>query len=186
MDFVVGLPKTTKGYDAIWVVVDIITKSAHFIPICSTYSMERFAEIYTQEIVRLHGVPLKIVSDRDSRFLSIFWQRLQKALGTHLAFSTAYHPQSDGQSERTVQTLEDMLRACVLDFKDHWSKYRPLIEFSYNNSYHASIEMAPYEALYGRKCRSHVHWDEIGERRLLGPEMIREMTEAVSKNKRKN
>lgn len=117
MDFVVRLPKTTKGYDSIWVIVDRLTKSAHFIPVCSTYSMDRYAQLYVQEIVRLHGVPLSIVSDRDSKFLSLFWRSLHKALGTQLSFSTAYHPQTDGQSERTIQILEDMLRACVLDFQ---------------------------------------------------------------------
>ena len=179
MDFVTGLPKTTKSHDAIWVIVDRLTKSAHFLPICSTYSMDRYAQLYIQEIVRLHGVPLSIVSDRDSRFLSTFWRSLHKALGTQLSFSTAYHPQTDGQSERTIQTLEDMLRACVLDFQGQWSKFLPLVEFSYNNSYQTSIRMAPYEALYGRKCRSPIHWDEVGEKKLLGPDMIREMTEAV-------
>ncbi|KAI3463786.1 hypothetical protein Pfo_020449, partial [Paulownia fortunei] len=106
--------------------------------------------------------PLSIVSDRDSRFLSTFWRSLHKALGTQLSFSTAYHPQTDGQSERTIQTLEDMLRACVLDFQGQWSKFLPLVEFSYNNSYQTSIGMAPYEALYGKKCKSPIHWDEVG------------------------
>ena len=92
-------------------------------------------------------------------------------MGTNLAFSTAFHPQSDGQSERTIQTLEDMLRACVLDFQGSWNKYLPLVEFAYNNSYHSTIDMAPYEALYGRKCRSPIHWDEIGEKKFLGPEL---------------
>ena len=105
------------------------------------------------------------MSDRDPRFTSIFWGSLHKALGTKLAFSTAFHPQSDGQSERTIQTLEDMLRACVLDFQKSWVKYLPLIEFAYNNSYHATIGMAPYEALYGRKCRSPIYWDECN----IGP-----------------
>ena len=98
-----------------------------------------------------------------------------------LAFSTAFHPQTDGQSEITIQTLEDMLRACVLDFHRSWSKYLPLIEFAYNNSYQASIEIPPYEALYGRKCRSPIHWDEMGERKFLGPELIRETNEAAEK-----
>ena len=172
MDFVVGLPRTKEGYDAIWVIVDRLTKSAHFLPVHTTYTMDRYAEIYVKEIVRLHGVPLSIVSDRDSRFTSSFWKSLHKALGTRLAFSTAFHPQTDGQSERTIQTLEDMLRACVLDFQKTWSVYLALIEFAYNNSFHSSIGMAPYEALYGRKCRSPIHWDEMGERKFLGPELV--------------
>ncbi|XP_062088884.1 uncharacterized protein LOC133795448 [Humulus lupulus] len=116
MDFVVGLPKTSKQHDAIWVIVDRYTKSAHFLPVRMTYTMDQWAELYVQEIVRLHGVPVSIISDRDARFTSLFWESLQRALGTKLKFTTAYHPQSDGQFERTIQTLEDMLRACVLVF----------------------------------------------------------------------
>jgi hypothetical protein len=180
MDFVVGLPRAPSGQDAIWVVVDRLTKSAHFLPIKITDSLEKLAELYVREIVRLHGVPVSIVSDRDSRFTSKFWERLQGAMGTKLHFSTAYHPQSDGQSERTIQTLEDMLRLCVLDFKGNWIKYIPLVEFAYNNSFQATIGMAPYEALYGRKCRSPLYWDEVGERQLLGPEMIQDTKDKVA------
>ncbi|GJR07027.1 putative reverse transcriptase domain-containing protein [Tanacetum coccineum] len=105
-------------------------------------------------------------------FVSNFWRSLQKALGTSLDMSTAYHPQTDGQSERTIQTLEDMLRACVIDFGNGWVKHLPLVEFSYNNSYHASIKAAPFEALYGRKCRSPVCWAEVGQVQLTGPELV--------------
>jgi hypothetical protein len=101
-------------------------------------------------------------------------------MGTKLNFSTAFHPQTDGQSERTIQTLEDMLRACVLDFKGSWSQYIPLIEFAYNNSYQASIKMVPYKAFYGRRCRSPLYWDEVGERQLMGPELIQETAEKVT------
>ena len=119
MDFVVGLPRTRAGFDAIWVIVDRLTKSAHFLPVRTEFSLDRLAELYINEIVRLHGVPVTIVSDRDPRFTSRFWPKLQNALGATLHFSTAFHPQTDGQSERTIQTLEDMLRACVLDFKGY-------------------------------------------------------------------
>jgi hypothetical protein len=169
MDFVTSLPKTVTGLDAVWVVVDRLTKSTHFLPIKTTYDMSCLAKEYVSEIVRLDGVPVSIISDRDPRFTSRFWQSLQAAMRTKLNFSTAFHPQTDGQSERTIQTLEDMLRACVLDFKGSWSQYIPLIEFAYNNSYQASIKMAPYEALYGRRCRSPLYWDEVGERQLTGP-----------------
>jgi hypothetical protein len=125
-------------------------------------------------------VPVSIISDRDPRFTSRFWQSLQATMGTKLKFSTAFHPQTDGQSERTIQTLEDMLRVCVLDFKGSWSQYIPLIEFAYNNSYQASIKMAPYEALYGRRCRSPLYWDEVGERQLTGPELIQETAEKIT------
>ncbi|GJV64349.1 putative reverse transcriptase domain-containing protein [Tanacetum coccineum] len=118
--------------------------------------MEKLTRLYLKEIVCRHGVPVLIISDRDSHFTSRFWRSLQKALGTNLDMSTAYHSQTDGQSERTIQTLEDMLRACVIEFENSWDRHLPLVEFSYNNSYHASIKAAPYEALYGRKCRSSV------------------------------
>ena len=131
--------------------------------------------------MHLHGAPRSIVSDRDPIFTSKFWGSLQKAMGTHLKFSTAFHPQTDGQSERTIQILEDMLRACVLDFGGSWSKYLPLIEFSYNNSYQSTIGVAPYEMLYGRRCRSPIHWDETGERKYLGPESVQKTNEAIEK-----
>jgi hypothetical protein len=172
MDFVTKLPRTPSGYDAIWVIVDRLTKSAHFLPIKETYSMEKLARLYIDEVVTRHGVPLSIVSDRDSRFTSTFWKSLQRELGTQLKMSTAYHPQTDGQSERTIQTLEDMLRACVIDFKGSWEVHLPLIEFSYNNSFHASIQAAPFEALYGRKCRTPLCWNEVGEKQLAGPEIV--------------
>ena len=112
------------------------------------------SKLYVREIVRLHGVPLSIVSDRDSRFTSRFWWSLQKALGTELRLSTTFHPQTDGQSDRMIQIMENMLKACVLDFQGSWMEHLPLIEFAYNNSFQSSIGMAPYEALYGRLCRS--------------------------------
>src|SRR6187200_2940198 len=166
-----------------------LTKSAKFLPIKETDKMEKLTRTYLKEIVRLHGVPISIISDRDSRFTSRFWQSLQKSLGTRLDMSTAYHPQMDGQSERTIQTLEDMLRACVIDFGSSWATQLPLIEFSYNNSYHTTIKAAPFEALYGRKCRSPVCWAEVGDTQLArtqvsdhtltGPEIIRETTEKI-------
>ncbi|KAL4189089.1 hypothetical protein AMTRI_Chr08g205250 [Amborella trichopoda] len=129
MDFVSGLPRTNSGHDSIWVIVDRLTKAAHFLPIRTTYTLDRLAQLYIMEIVRLHGVPVSIVSDRDTWFTSKFWARLQSAMGTRLTFSTAFHPQTDGQSERTIQTLEDMLRACVIDLTGSWDDHLPLIEF---------------------------------------------------------
>nr|GEZ48810.1 putative nucleotidyltransferase, ribonuclease H [Tanacetum cinerariifolium] len=204
-------------------------KSAHFLLIRKDYSVSRLAEIFQQEIVRLHGTPLAIVSDRDLRFASRFWKGLQKAWGTRLKFSTAFiprqtqeivrlhgtpsaivsdrdprfasrfwkalqkawetrlkfstafHPQTDGQSERTIQTLEDMLRSCALEWTGNWDDYICLVEFAYNNSWHASIKCAPFEMLYCRKCRAPICWDQVGERvgeRVIeGPEMI-EVTNA--------
>nr|GFB95891.1 putative reverse transcriptase domain-containing protein [Tanacetum cinerariifolium] len=179
-----GLPQTQRRHDAIWVVVERLTNSAHFIPIRKDYSsahflpirkdysVSRLAEIFQQEIVRLHGTPSVIVSDRDPRFASRFWKGLQKAWGTRLKFSTAFHPQTDGQSERTIQTLEDMLRSCALEWTGNWDNYICLVEFAYNNSWHSSIKCAPFEMLYGRKCRALICWDQIGERVIEGPEMI--------------
>ncbi|GJT41051.1 putative reverse transcriptase domain-containing protein [Tanacetum coccineum] len=179
MDFVIKLPKSSQGYDTIWVIVDRLTKSAIFIPMKETDPLEKLARMYLKEVVTRHGIPVSIICDRDPRFASNFWRSLQKALGTSLDMSTAYHPQTDGQSERTIQTLEDMLRACVIDFGNGWVKHLPLVEFSYNNSYHASIKAAPFEALYGRKCRSPVCWAEVGEVQLTGPEIVQETTEKI-------
>ncbi|GJW85215.1 putative reverse transcriptase domain-containing protein [Tanacetum coccineum] len=179
MDFVTKLPKTSQGYDTIWVIVDRLTKSAIFTPMRETDPMDKLARIYLKEVVTRHGVPVSIICDRDPRFASNFWRSLQHALGTNLDMSTAYHPQTDGQSERTIQTLEDMLRACVIDFGKGWVNHLPLVEFSYNNSYHASIKAAPFEALYGRKCRSPVCWTKVGEAQILGPELIQETTERI-------
>ncbi|GKD47897.1 putative reverse transcriptase domain-containing protein [Tanacetum coccineum] len=155
MDFVTKLPKSSQGYDTIWVIVDRLTKSAIFTPMRETDFMEKLARMYLRK------------------------RSLQKALGTNLDMSTVYHPQTDGQSERTIQTLEDMLRACLIDFGNGWVRHLPLVEFSYNNSYHASIKVAPFEALYGRKCRLPVCWAEVEQVQLTGPEMVQETTEKV-------
>ncbi|GJW81815.1 putative reverse transcriptase domain-containing protein [Tanacetum coccineum] len=179
MDFVTKLPKSSQGYDTIWVIVDRLTKSAIFTPMRETDPMDKLARMYLKEVVTRHGIPVSIICDRDPRFASNFWRSLQNALGTNLDMSTAYHPQMDGQSERTIQTLEDMLRACAIDFGKGWVNHLPLVEFSYNNSYHASIKAAPFEALYGRKCRSPVCWTEVGEAQILGPELIQETTEKI-------
>ncbi|GKF57940.1 putative reverse transcriptase domain-containing protein, partial [Tanacetum coccineum] len=141
--------------------------------------MGTLTRLYIKEIISRHGVPISIISDRDSHFTSRLWQSLQNALGTQLDMSTAYHPETDGQSERTIQTLEDMLRACVIYFGKGWDKHLPLVEFSYNNSYHASIKAASFEALYERKCRSPVCWAEVGDSQLTGPEIIQETTEKI-------
>ncbi|KAD2805861.1 hypothetical protein E3N88_39238 [Mikania micrantha] len=180
MDFITKLPRTSHSHDSIWVIVDRLTKSAHFIPIREDNSMDRLAKLYINEIVSRHGIPISIISDRDSRFTSRFWQTLQNALGTQINMSTAYHPQTDGQTERTNQTLEDMLRSCVMDFGGSWDVHLPLVEFSYNNSYHTSIKCAPFEALYGRKCRSPICWSEVGESQIIGPELIQETTDKIA------
>ncbi|GKC82581.1 putative reverse transcriptase domain, ribonuclease H-like domain, aspartic peptidase domain protein, partial [Tanacetum coccineum] len=151
MDFVMKLPKTSQGYDTIWVIVDRLTKPAIFTPMRETDPLDKLARMYLKE----------------------------NALGTNLDMSTTYHPQTDGQSERTIQTLEDMLHACVINFGKGRVNHLPLVEFSYNNSYHASIKAAPFEALYGRKCRSPICWTEVREAQILGPELIQETTEKI-------
>ncbi|GKC27265.1 putative reverse transcriptase domain-containing protein [Tanacetum coccineum] len=161
MDFVTKLPKTSSGHDTIWLIVDRLTKSAHFLPIREDYKMDRLARLYLNEIVFRHSVPILIIFDRDSRFTLRFWQSMQEALETWLDMSTAYHPQTDSQSERTIQTLEDMLRACILNFGGSWDVHLPLLKFSYNNSYHSSVRCTSFEALYGRKCRSPIMWAEV-------------------------
>jgi transposase InsO family protein len=149
MDFIVELPRTQARYDSIWVIVDCLTKVAHFILVKTTYLGAKLAELYMSRIVCLHGVPKKTVSDRGSQFTSKFWEKLHESMDTKLNFSSAYHPQTDGQMERTNQILEDMLRACALRYGKSWDKSLLYVEFSYNNSCQASIEMAPFEALYG-------------------------------------
>ena len=179
MDFVSSFPLTQRKHDAIWVIVDRLTKSAHFLPIRLDYSMDRLADLYVNEIFRLHGIRVSIVSNHDPRFTSRFWKELQSAFGTRLNFSTAFHPQTDGQSERVIQVLEDMLRGCVLDFPGSWDRYIPLMEFAYNNSYQSSIGMAPYEALYGRRCRTPTCWIEMNEHKIVDPELVKDTEEKV-------
>ena len=143
------------------------------------YPVSKLSRLYVEHIVRLHDVLVSIVSDRDFRFTSSFWRGLQKHLGTELSFRTTFHPQMNDQFERVIQILEDLLCCCTLDFGGSWSEHLPLVEFSYNNSYQASIGMVPYEALYGRPCRSPLCWMEAEERLALGPELIQETTDKI-------
>ncbi|GJZ11800.1 putative reverse transcriptase domain-containing protein [Tanacetum coccineum] len=161
MDFITKLPKSLQGFDTIWVIVDRLTKSSHFLPIRKNDPLDKLARLYLNRIVARHGIPTSIIYDRDGRFTSNFWKSFQKALGTDISMSTMYHPETDGQSQRTIQTLEDMLRACVIDFGKGWVKHLPLAEFSYNNRYHASIKAAPYEALIDKRAtliRNESRW----------------------------
>ncbi|WVZ89047.1 hypothetical protein U9M48_035506 [Paspalum notatum var. saurae] len=179
MDFIVGLPRTQKGYNSIWVVVDRLTKVAHFITVNTTYSGARLAELYISRIVCLHGVPKRIISDRGSQFTSRFWEQLHDSLDSKLRFSIAYHPQTDGQTERTNQILEDMLRACAIQYGTSWDKSLPYAEFSYNNSYQASLKKSPFEALYGRRCRTPLFWNQTGEKQVFGPDLIRDVEQQI-------
>jgi transposase InsO family protein len=158
MDFIIVFPHTQAGYDSIWVIMDRLTKVAHFIPVKMMYSEAKLAELYMSQIVCLHGVPKRIMSDRGSQLTSKFWEKCHESMDTKINFSSAYHPQTDSQTERTNQILEDMLRACALKYGKSWDKSLPYAKFSYNNSYQANIEMAPFEALYGRQCRTPLFW----------------------------
>jgi hypothetical protein len=179
MDFIVGLPRTRDNYDSIWVIVDRLTKVAHFIPVKTTYSRAQLAELYMSRIVCLHGVPKKIVLDRGTQFTSRFWKRLHESMDTMLNFSSAYHPQTDGQTERTNQVLEDMLRACAIKHGRSWDKSLPYAEFLYNNIYQASLKIALFEALYGRKCRTPLYWNQTGESQVFGLEILQEAEKQV-------
>jgi hypothetical protein len=172
-----GFAKNSVGYDSIWVIVDRLTKVAHFIPVKTTYSGPQLAELYMSKIVCLHGVPKKIVSDRGTQFTLKFWERLHETLDTQLRFSSAYHTQTDGQTERVNQILEDMLRACALQYGRNWSLL--YAEFSYNNSYQESLKLAPFEMLYGRRCQTPLFWSEIGERKVFGPDILQEVKKQV-------
>jgi transposase InsO family protein len=149
MDFIMGKPRTSRGHDTIWVIVDYLTKSAHFIPIGTRCRARQYAELYIAHIVRYHGIPKTVISDRGSIFVAHFWEQLHECLSIHLIRSSAYHPQTDGQTKRVNQIIKDMLHAYVLNDGPKWDQHLPLAEFSYNNSYQESIKMSPFEALYG-------------------------------------
>ncbi|XP_069152709.1 uncharacterized protein [Solanum lycopersicum] len=183
MDFVVRLPTTVGGYDSIWVVVDMLTKSVHFIPVWVKYTAKKLAELYISKIVRLHGFLIYIIPDRGSLFSSHFWKALQYGLATHLGMSTTFYPQTDGQSKRMIHVLEDIIRACVIDFKDRWDRHLPLAEFANNNllannnSYHSSILMGSLEALYGRRCRSPIGSFDLTKMDSLDTDLLRDAIE---------
>jgi hypothetical protein len=167
MDFFVGLPLTPRNHDSIWVIVDRLTKTAHFITVNTTYSAKKYVDLYLDRIVRLHGVPKSIISDRGPQFIACFWEQLHESLGTKLICSSAYHPQIDGQTERVNQIMEDKLRSCILHFDKSWDQSLALAEFSYNNSYQSSLKTAPFKALHGRRCQTPLNWSQAGEESSL-------------------
>jgi hypothetical protein len=172
MDFIVGLPTTQSGYDSIWVIVDRFSKVAHFIPVKTTYKGGMLVELYNTRIMCLHGMPKKIVYDRGTQFTSRFWVKLHEPMDTRLNFSLAYHPQTDGQTERVNQILEDMLRACALKDRKSWDNCLPYADFSYINNYQESLKMSSFKVLYGRKCRTPLFWNEPRENNVFGPEIL--------------
>jgi len=172
MDFVLGFPKGKKGNDAIWVIVNHLTKSALFLSIKMTDSVDKLAKIYINEVVQLYEIPVSIISDRDPRFTSRLWSIIQHVSGKRLDINTAFHLQTDGQSEKVIQVLEDLLRACMLEFGGNWKKHIALVEFMYNSSHQTTIGMAPYNALYGRRCRTPLCWEEIKDMKLYGTKLV--------------
>jgi hypothetical protein len=184
IDFITKLPRTTRQHDSIMVVVDKLTKVAHFVPVKTTHTTTNIAEVYMREIARLHGIPRIIVSDIDTNFTSNFWRGLFKGFGTNLNFSTTYHLQSYGQIERVNQVIEDTLRMDVMDKPSKWEDYLHLVEFAYNNGYQASMRMSPFEALYGRKCNTPMIWDNLADRVVLGLEFLKDMEDQMFKIKK--
>jgi hypothetical protein len=179
MDFIVGLPTTQSGYDSIWVIIVHFLKVAHFIPVKTTYKGAKLVELYITRIVCLHGVPKKIVSNKGTQFMSRFCEKLYETMHTRLNISSAYHPQTDGQTESVNQILEDMLRACALKDSKSWDKCLSYAEFFYNNSYQKSLKMSPFEVLYGRKCQTPLFWNEPWENQVIGPEILWEAERQV-------
>jgi hypothetical protein len=148
-------------------------KVVHFIPVKTTYKGAKLAELYIARIMCLHEVRKKIVFDRGTQFMTRFWEKLHEAMDTRLNFGSAYHPQTDGQTERVNQILKDMLRACALKDRKSWDKCLPYAKFSYNNSYQKSLKMSPFKVLYGRNCRTLLFWNEPGENQVFGPQILR-------------
>jgi hypothetical protein len=179
MDFIVGLPRTSRGYNLIWVIVDHLTKSAHFILVSTTYRVSQYAELYISHIVRYHDIPNTIIFNRGSIFIAHFWEQLYECLGTYLIRSSTYHSQTDGQTEWVNQIIKDMLRACPLNDDKKWDKHLPLAEFSYNNNYQESIKMSPFEALYGWPYLTPLSWSESDERVIFGSNMVTVVEEKV-------
>jgi hypothetical protein len=185
MDFITGFPRIGKQHDSIMVVVDKLTKDSHFIPLKTTHKVANIVDILMREITQLHDIPKTIVFDRDPKFTSNFWKGLFKGFGMNLNFSIAYHPESDGKTERVNWVIEDMLRMYVMDKPSKWEDYLHLVEFAYSNGYQASLKMSPFEALYGRKWNTPVRWDNLVDRAVIGPEFLKEMEKQTLKIKLK-
>jgi hypothetical protein len=179
MDFITRLPKSTKQNDAIMVMVDKLSKFAHFIHVKSTSKEIDIANIFMKEIFRLHGMPRGIIFDRDTKFTSSFWKSFMVGFETKLFFSIAYFPQIDGQTERVNQILEDMLRMHVMHQPKKWEDYLPLVEFSCNNGYQESLKMSPFEALYGRQCKIPIGWSNPVDRITIEPDMMKEIEQKM-------
>jgi hypothetical protein len=180
MDFIMGLLLTARKFDLIWVIVDRLTKSAHFVPVNTNYKIQKYAKIYITRVMYLHGVLKAIISDRGSQFVTRFWEPLHASLGAHLIHSSTYNPQTDGQTERVNQILEVMLRAYVMEHQGSWDKNLPWAVFSYKNSYQESLKMTLFEVLYGCQCHTPLNWIHPREKMIFGPNLIEEFEVIVS------
>jgi transposase InsO family protein len=183
IDFITKFPRTTRQHDSIMVVVDKLTKVAHFVLVNMTHTIDNIVEICMKEIFRSHGIPKEIVSDRDTEFTSNFLRGLFKGFGTNLNFSKTYHPESHGKKERVNQVIQDMLRIYVMNKPSKWEDYLHLVEFVYNNGYQASLKMSPFEALYGIKCNTPISWDNPTDIVILGPYFLKDMEDLIVKIK---
>jgi hypothetical protein len=179
MDFIVGLPHTSRGHDSIWVIVDHLTKSTHFIHVGTRYRVIQYAELYMSHIVCYHGILKTIISNIGSIFVACFCEQLYECLGTHLIRSSPYHPQADGQTEQVNQIIEDKLRAYILNDGPKWDQHPPLAEFSYNSCYQESIKMSSFKSLYGRSYWTLLSWSESGETVIFGPNIVTEVEKKV-------
>ena len=185
ISFISILLRSSEGYDSILVILDQMTKSAHFLPVRTIDPVKKLAKLYLKKIMHLHGVPVSIVSDQDARFTSTSSRKMQEGFVIRLKFSTTSHPQTDGQSELTIQTLEDILKVCMLDFPESWAEKVSLIKFAYNHNYHKSLKMSPYKALYCRKCRSPIPWHDASERKFFGPKEVDRVSEEIEITKKR-
>jgi hypothetical protein len=179
MDFIVGLSRNLCGYDFIWITVDCLMKSTHFIPVWTRYRVRHYTGLYISHIVCYDGIPNTIIFDRGSIILLHFWEPFHDCLGTHLIHCLAYHLQPDGQTEWVNQIIEDTHRACVLNFCLKWDQHLPVVEFSYNNRYQEIVQMSPFEALYGWTYWTPLSWSESGERVIFVPDIVTEKEEKV-------
>jgi hypothetical protein len=184
MDFIIGLPRKNKQHDSIMVVVDKLTKATHFITLKTTHKEVNVFDIYMREVARLHDIPKTIVSNRDPQFTSKFWKGLFKGFKMNLNFDIAYHPESDGKTERVNQVMEDMLRICVMGKPSKWEDYLHLVDFAYNNGYQASLMISLFEAVYGIKCKTPISWDNPFDRAVVGIDFLKEMEEKMLKIKK--
>ena len=171
MDFITGLPKA-QGKDCIFVVVDRLTKFSHFFSNSMDFSTSQVEYLFFKEVFKLHGIPKMIVSDMENMFMSIFFQELFRLVHPKLTPITSYHPQTYGKTERMNQIVEDMLQMYVRMKPTKWEEYLHLVEFSYNNGYHTSAKMSPFEVLYDRKCTTLISWDNLVDRLMMGLEML--------------